>query len=304
MDGIDLNCGCPQSWAIESGYGCAMLRDPQLIKDLTDTVRRRFPATFSVSVKIRLQVPLSQTVDLCRQLEHCGVTFVSVHGRTTYQKTGVPSDADAIAQVCHSVGIPLVANGDVKTLSDADELFARTACAGVMSARGILANPALFGGHVTTPLQCVQRWLDVCALAGDAITFQCFQHHLTFMMDKLMARRQRVQFNDFTRKEQIWEFMEAKYGLRPREELAAYEDGLRAGERVTEPEFDESAFRERMRLVRLDEKEAERLRRRQAYSSDAGEGKFFRSQRVGGGDDDGSDSESEDDIDCSGLFGF
>lgn len=58
VDGIDLNCGCPQSWAIETGYGCAMLRDPQLIKDLTATVRRTLATDFSVSVKIRVQHPL------------------------------------------------------------------------------------------------------------------------------------------------------------------------------------------------------------------------------------------------------
>lgn len=58
VDGIDLNCGCPQSWAIETGYGCAMLRDPELIKDLTSTVKRNLATDFSVSVKIRVQYPL------------------------------------------------------------------------------------------------------------------------------------------------------------------------------------------------------------------------------------------------------
>lgn len=58
VDGIDLNCGCPQRWAIATGYGCAMLNDPELIRDLTTTIKRNIPGPFSVSVKIRVQKPL------------------------------------------------------------------------------------------------------------------------------------------------------------------------------------------------------------------------------------------------------
>lgn len=60
VDGIDLNCGCPQHWAMKSGFGCGMLiRTPELIKDLTSTIRRNFPTNFSVSVKIRVQNPIT-----------------------------------------------------------------------------------------------------------------------------------------------------------------------------------------------------------------------------------------------------
>lgn len=309
VDGIDLNCGCPQSWAIDTGYGCAMLRDPQLIKDLTDTVRRNISSQFSVSVKIRVQHPLTTTVDLCRQLEHCGVTFISVHGRTPYQKIKDPSDAVALAEIKRSVSVPLVANGDVKTLSGADALHAQTNCDGVMSARGILSNPALFGGHDTTPLECVQHWVDLCETVGDeAITFQCYHHHLTFMMEKMMTRRVRVEFNDFTRKEQVLEFLALRYGIVPRPLANMDAAAPQPGQRV-EAVFDESSFRERMRQLQLDERELERQRRRQLYSSDASEGKYFRSRKEerAGDDDDGEeefyDNDDEDNINCSDLFG-
>lgn len=59
VDGIDLNCGCPQRWAMQSGFGCALLKAPELMKDLTSTLRRNFSNDFSVSVKIRVQKPLS-----------------------------------------------------------------------------------------------------------------------------------------------------------------------------------------------------------------------------------------------------
>lgn len=59
VDGIDLNCGCPQRWAMQSGFGCALLKDPELMRDLTSTLRRNFPNDFSISVKIRVQRPLT-----------------------------------------------------------------------------------------------------------------------------------------------------------------------------------------------------------------------------------------------------
>lgn len=59
VDGIDLNCGCPQHWAISSGYGSGLLlKEPETIRDMTATLRRNFPSDFSISVKIRVQKPL------------------------------------------------------------------------------------------------------------------------------------------------------------------------------------------------------------------------------------------------------
>ncbi|KXJ75998.1 hypothetical protein RP20_CCG010541 [Aedes albopictus] len=91
VDGVDLNCGCPQRWAMQDGYGSALLKTPELIADMLSTVRRNLPGTFSVSVKVRLlQKSLSATIDMCRQLEACGITFITVHGRTPAQKTNIP----------------------------------------------------------------------------------------------------------------------------------------------------------------------------------------------------------------------
>lgn len=158
----------------------------------------------------------SKTINLCRQLEKCGVTFLTVHGRTATQKISEPSNVEFLNEIKKSISIPLIANGDVKTLNDANHLYERIQCDGIMSARGILSNPGLFHGHLTTPIQCVQNWIDITYNTEEsAVTFQCFHHHLTFMMEKMMTRRMRVEFNNFTKKEPVYDFLERNFNVVP-----------------------------------------------------------------------------------------
>lgn len=145
----------------------------------------------------------------------CDVTFLTVHGRTPFQKTSHPVNIEAIADIKKSIKIPLIANGDIKSLEDAENLQRLTNCNGIMTARGILANPTLFTGTTITPNSCIQNWLNIVISAGDNITFQCLHHHLTFMMEKLLSRKQRVVFNNFTRKQQVLDFLSEHFDLRP-----------------------------------------------------------------------------------------
>lgn len=217
VNGVDLNCGCPQSWAIAKGYGCAMLRKPELVEDIVKTLRRNLPSSLSVSLKLRLLQSDSDKsiIDVCRQMEKCGATFLCIHGRTQWQKTSHPVDVDAMAAIKKSLQIPLVVNGDVKSKQDADELYERTNAVGVMAARGLLTNPSLFNGTQQTTIECLQQWLDIANAAGDNLSFQNFHHHITFMWGKSMQRRWRVIFNNFSTKEQVFAFFDEHYNIRP-----------------------------------------------------------------------------------------
>ena len=58
IDGLDLNCGCPQRWAYNEGIGCALLRKPELVRDMVRTVQDRMGWNWPVSVKIRVDPDL------------------------------------------------------------------------------------------------------------------------------------------------------------------------------------------------------------------------------------------------------
>ena len=63
VDGLDLNCGCPQKWAYHEGIGCALLRKPELVRDMVRTVKDRLGWNWPVSVKIRVDPDLKYVPD-------------------------------------------------------------------------------------------------------------------------------------------------------------------------------------------------------------------------------------------------
>lgn len=202
-----------------------------------------------------------ETINLCRQLEKCGVTFLTVHGRTASQKSTEPVNMDALREIRQSISIPLIGNGNCKSLQDADEMYEQAGCDGVMAANGILVNPTMFTGkYDVTPIQCLQEWLNIGTAAGDNIIFQCFHHHFSFMMEKFVRHKTRAYFNSLTQKQQVLDFLEEKFDIRPAP--------IEVPENIVST-YDESSYRERVHALNIREKAKEQ------YNAAASLGKFF-----------------------------
>lgn len=197
---------------MKEGYGADLLKKPELVKDLIYQVRNRIPNPFTVSVKIRLLKDIRKTIEFCRILEKAGASFLTIHARTPEMRNE-PIDIDNLRLVRDTVKLPLIANGDVKCLESAKNLFVESNCEGIMSARGILMNPALFAGHTVTPLSCIQDWLNITSIIPTQ--FICFHHHLVFMLEKLLPKKNRILFNNLQSKQAVLEFLEDYYGIKP-----------------------------------------------------------------------------------------
>ncbi|KAG8002064.1 tRNA-dihydrouridine(20a/20b) synthase [NAD(P)+]-like, partial [Nibea albiflora] len=119
-DGVDLNCGCPQRWAMSAGYGACLINKPELVKDMVRHVRNQVDnPNYTASIKIRIHKDLRQTVDLCQKAESAGVSWITVHGRTSEERHQ-PVHYDAIKTIKDSVSVPVIANGDIKYLRDVE----------------------------------------------------------------------------------------------------------------------------------------------------------------------------------------
>ena len=282
-DGVDLNCGCPQSWAMKDGYGSYLLKKPEVIEDMVKTVKRNVPSTFSVSVKIRLlDKDLSSTIDFCRKLETLNPTFITIHGRTPREKStsDFPVDVEALAEIKKSLKIPIIFNGDVVSIEEADKFYEATKCDGMMAARAVLANPALFDNHQTTPLSCVQDWINIHHRQGEKMSYQNFHHHLVFMMEHLINKHERNHFNELTKRQQCLDFLKEKLSIEP--ELINYPDNIVCS-------FDDTNYKNLINQKEFWSSD---------YSTESTHGQYFLSKlhkvRATGAD--------HDDIDCSNLF--
>ncbi|XP_072257763.1 tRNA-dihydrouridine(20a/20b) synthase [NAD(P)+]-like [Pyxicephalus adspersus] len=209
--GIDLNCGCPQRWAMSEGYGACLINRPDLVSDMVRQVRNRVEnPNFSVSIKIRIHADITKTVDLCKKAEAAGVSWISVHGRLPEERHQ-PVHFDMIKIIKDSVSIPIVANGDIKSLKEANNICHITGANGVMAARGLLANPALFAGYEETPLTCIQDWIEIALEHGTP--FACFHHHLIYMMERITSKQEKRVFNVLSSTSAVLDYLKDTYGV-------------------------------------------------------------------------------------------
>eukprot|EP00128_Syssomonas_multiformis_P007328 Colp12_sorted_trinity150504_noHs@26491 len=203
-DAVDLNCGCPQRWAMGEGYGAHLIKHPELIADMVKQAKMK--TTIPVTIKIRVHNDIRQTVELARRAEAVGVSWIAVHGRTAEQRTQ-PVNLEAIAAVKAAVRVPVVANGDVCSREDEERTVRETGVDGVMSARGLLENPALFAGYSVTPWECVSDWCDIALATGTA--FGTFHHHLMYMLEKRLSKPERLEFNSLTSTAAVLDWLDA-----------------------------------------------------------------------------------------------
>ncbi|CAB9522278.1 synthase [Seminavis robusta] len=147
VDGIDLNCGCPQGIAKRGFYGAFLLEDEQVllkcVKHLVKTISK------PVTVKVRvLPEGDDASLRLYHKLANCGIHLLTIHGRTRHQlhvQTG-KADWNIIQRTVQELGhrIPIFANGNIGSYDDVQRCLDETGVDGVMSSEALLEYPALF----------------------------------------------------------------------------------------------------------------------------------------------------------------
>lgn len=234
-DGVNLNCGCPQPWAIHDGVGCAMMKKPRDVADMVRAVKDRCGAEFCVSVKIRIHKDLEETERFVRMVEEAGVDYITVHGRMRQTRSSEPVNLDAIKRIVACARVPVLANGDVFTLEDAHRISGFTGAVGVMAGRGLLLNPALFAGFAKTPWGAVERWLELCA--RENVKFEIVLWQLGEMLDGLVRKKERSRMGEECRSwVQLLEWLDERFVVR-----RSGEDGFGMGVEVERREAEVEA---------------------------------------------------------------
>jgi tRNA-dihydrouridine synthase C len=142
--GIDLNFGCPAKTVNRHRGGAVLLDEPELVHAIVAAVRRAVPAELPVSAKMRLgHRDDGRMIECAQAIASAGAAEIVVHARTKLQGYRPPAHWDRIAIIRAAVQIPLVANGEVWTVEDAQQCMAVSGCDALMLGRGLVADPGL-----------------------------------------------------------------------------------------------------------------------------------------------------------------
>lgn len=145
VDSIDINMGCPVAKIAGGGSGAGMMCNADgtvlLVQKIVEAV------SIPISVKMRLGWDSTQLTApmFAREFEKIGVVAIAIHGRTREQGFSGSVDLSGIRKVADATeSIPVIGNGDVRTIPDAARMLSETGCDGVSIGRGALANPWIF----------------------------------------------------------------------------------------------------------------------------------------------------------------
>lgn len=167
---VDINMGCPVRKVVRSGGGSALLCQADRAVDLVSAMVRAVSIPVTVKMRLGWDDDSLTAPDLARAFEQVGVAGVIVHGRTRQQGFSGSVNRDGIRAVVEAVDrLPVIANGDVRTIADAASMFEDTGCAAISIGRGALANPFFF------------RQLDSWARTGEPGIEPSFEERLDFM---------------------------------------------------------------------------------------------------------------------------
>lgn len=143
IDIIDLNCGCPVPKVVGHGSGSSLLLNLPLMSEIIKTIKTTSNKSLT-SVKIRLGFEKKNHIEIAKIVEDSGADFIAVHGRTRAGKFKAAVDYDAIREIKESVGIPVIANGDIDSYEKAKWVLEHTGADGVMIGRGAIGAPWIF----------------------------------------------------------------------------------------------------------------------------------------------------------------
>jgi nifR3 family TIM-barrel protein len=160
---VDINMGCPMPKIYNNGEGSALLNNFALAEKIISECKKGGKA---ISVKFRIGVDGNKLVtkDFAKMCENAGADMITIHGRTKDKVYAGDVNYQEIAAAKGVVKIPVIANGGVFCVQDANTLMERTGADGIAIARGAMYNPFIFSDICGQPQinkkQVLKRQID------------------------------------------------------------------------------------------------------------------------------------------------
>jgi len=170
FDGVDINMGCPDRAIERQGCGSAMIKTPELAREIIRAAKSA--SSLPVSVKTRIGYNKESLDEWLPVLLEEAPAAITIHLRTRKEMSLVPANWELMKKAVEirnrvNPDVLLIGNGDVTNIEEGKRLVAETGCDGVMIGRGMFGNPWVFAGRALEEAPLAEKLAALVELAHD-----------------------------------------------------------------------------------------------------------------------------------------